>query len=210
MKKEFDMEKFWKEEELRHAKVKELFEQIKVKTGMDIPVPEGLSRQKIEENVAYVKGRTKEIEDRIVSATEGLFESEKDREQLHISIRVSCDFHKFLLDFGDQPPRHEAQYVADTIRSGIHWFYLLAFHCHGIEDELAKWTFDRQATSNFRELRGACLKHFEVLCGASASAGELLGSLLAFIHLELVFMAQTFPVLVDSNLTEGQWQTYRT
>lgn len=204
------MEKFWEEAELRHAKLKELIEQIRVKTGVEIPIPEEISRQKIEENVAYVKARTKEIEDRIVAATEDLFGSEKERELLHISIRVSCDFHKFLLDFGDQPPRHEAEYVADTIRSGIDWFYLLAFQCHGIRDDLAKWTFERQATSNFRELRKACLKHFEILCSASASTGELLGSLLAFIHLELVFMAQTFPAVVDSNLTEGQWQTYRT
>jgi len=176
---------------------------------MEYPHHEVFRHEKLRENVEYVQTKTREIEDRIIGATEDLFESPKERELLHISIRVSCDFHKFLLDCGDSPFRDDAEFVGDTIRSGIDWFYLLAFHCRGIRDDLANWTFDRQATSNFRELRKACLKQFEVLCSTSASAGELLGSLLAFVHLELVFMAQTFPATVDSNLIEDQWQTYR-
>lgn len=209
MKKEVDIDKFWEDAELRHAKFKEILEQMAIKTGVQIPVRE-LDRKKIEENVEYVKAKTKEIKERIIAATEELFESEKEREFLHISIRVSCDFHKFLLDFGDEPPLDEAEYVADTIRSGIDWFYLLAFHCHGIRDDLAKWSFDRQATSHFRELRAACLKRFEVLCSASSTAGELLASLLSFIHLELVFMAQIFPSVVDPNSKEDQWLINRT
>jgi len=206
MKKEVDMEKFWKDAELRHTKLKEIAEQIAIKTGVQIPLRE-FDRQKIEESVEYVKAKTKEIEERIIAVTEELFESPKERELLHISIRVSCDFHKFLLDFGEKPPRHEAEYVADTIRSGIDWFYSLAFHCHGIKDELVRWRFDRRATTSFRDLRIACLKRFDDLCQPSATAGEMLASLLAFIHLELVFMAQTFPSNVDSNLEEDQWQT---
>ncbi len=208
MKKEVDMEKFWEEAERRQAKFKELLEQIAMKTGVQIPVRQ-FSRERIEADVEYVKTRTKEIEDRIMAATEDLFESEKQREFLHISIRVSCDFHKFLLDFGDEPPRYEAEYVAGTIRSGIDWSYSLAFHCHGIMDDLVKWRFDRKATSSFRELRSACLRYFEDLSQPSATAGEMLASLLAYIHLELVFMAQTFPAVVDSNLKEDQWQINR-
>jgi galactose-1-phosphate uridylyltransferase len=206
MKREADIEKFWKDAELRQAKFKEIVEQIELETGAKIPVRE-LDRKKIEENVEYVKALTKKIEDRIVAVTEDLFESAKEREMLHVSIRVGCDFHKFLLDFGEKPPRHEAEYVADTIRSGIDWFYSLAFHCHGIRDDLVKWTFDWQATTSFRELRIACLRCFDDLCRPSATAGEMLALLLSYIHLELVFMAQTFPSNVDSNLDEDQWQT---
>jgi hypothetical protein len=204
MKKEVDMEKFWKDAELRHTKLKEIAEQIATKTGLQILVKE-LDRNKIEKDVEYVKAKPKEIEERIIATTEELFESSKERELLHISIRVSCDFHKFLLDFGETPPRDEAEFVADTIRSGIDWFYLLAFHCHGIKDELVSWRFDRQATTSFRELRIACLRCFDDLCRPSATAGEMLASLLSFIHLELVFMAQTFPSVVDLNLKEDQW-----
>jgi len=162
--------------------------------------------KKLQEDVAYVKEKTQEIESRIVAATEELFESAKERELLHISIRVSCEFQKFLLDFGDSPPQDEAEYVADTIRSGLDWFYLLAFHCHGIRDDLATWRFERQV-SNFPKLRDACLRRFEMLCQPSGTASEMLASLLAFVHLELVFMAQVFPSIVDSNLKADQWQT---
>ena len=179
MKKEVDMEKFWEEAELRQVKFKEILEQIALKTGVRIPVRK-FDRKTIEENVEYVKARTKEINERIVAVTEDLFESDKEREFLRISIRVSCDFHKFLLDFGDVPPVYEAEFVADTIRSGIDWFYSLASHCHGIRDDLTKWNFDRQATSNFRELRKECLRLFEVLRSPSATAGELLAALLFF------------------------------
>jgi len=103
MKKEVDMEKFWGDAELRHSKLKEIVKQIELKTGVQIPIKE-FDRKRIEEDVEYVKAKTKEIEERIIATTEELFESEKERELLHISIRVSCDFHKFLLDFGDEPP----------------------------------------------------------------------------------------------------------
>jgi hypothetical protein len=168
---------------------------------------ETLRNKKLQENVAYVKEKTQEIENRVVAATEELFESLKERELLHVSIRVSCDFHKFLLDFGDEPPTDEAEFAADTIRSGIDWFYSLAHHCHGITDDLAEWSFDRKVTSSFRDSRAACLKCFEILLDPSAKGGVILAALLAFIHLELVFMAQIFPCVVDSNLKANQWKT---
>ena len=161
--------------------------------------------KKLQEDVAYVKQKTDEIENRVVTVTEDFFESAKAREMLHISIRVSCEFHKFLLDFGDNPPQQEAEYVADTIRSGIDWFYSLAFHCR-LRDDLATSRFDRQGTSSFPKLREACLREFDILCRPSATPGETLASLLAFIHLELVFMAQVFPSIVDSDLKADQWQ----
>lgn len=172
-----------------------------------LPYAETLRNKKLQEDVAYVKEKTHEIENRIVAATEDLFQSAKERELLHTSIRVSCDFHKFLLDFGDAPPTDEAEFVADTIRSGIDWFYSLAHHCYLIREDPAKWAFDRKATSSFRDLRAACLNRFEILCQPSANAGEMLAALLSFIHLELVFMAQTFPSVVDSNLKADQWRT---
>ena len=208
MKKEGDIKKFWEDAELRNSRFKEIVKQIELQTRRQIPLI-NFDRKRIEEDIKYVKAKTKEIEERIIPATEDFFESEKDREDLHISIRVSCDFHKFLLDFGDTPPLEEATYVADTIRSGIDWFYLLAFDCHVISDDLVHWRFAGQATSNFIELRRECLSLFQILSSPAAAADELLGSLLSFIHLELVFMAQIFPFVVDSNLKENEWLTHR-
>jgi hypothetical protein len=67
------------------------------------------------------------------------------------------------------------------------------------------WSFNRQAVSNFRDLRHACLTRFESLCDPSAPIGVTLAALLAFIHLELVFMAQTYPFFVHSYVKEDQW-----
>jgi len=209
MKKQVDMEKFWEDAEVRHFKFKEIVRQIELKTELQIPLKE-FDRKKTEKDIEYVEAKTKQIEERITATTEDLFESEGEREFLHVSVRVTCDFHKFLLDFGDQPPLEEAAYVADTIRSGIDWFYSLAFHCHSISDDFVQWRFALQATSNFIELRRECLRLFEILCSPSATVGELLASLLSFIHLELAFMAQIFPFVVDSTLKEDRWLMNRT
>jgi hypothetical protein len=171
------------------------------------PHIEVLRNKKVQEDVAYVKGKTQEIENHVVAVTDDLFDSAKEREMLHISIRVSCEFQKFLLDSGDDPPQDEAEYVADTIRSGMDWFYLLAFHCQSVRDDLATWRFDRQATLSFPKLRETCLRQFDILCRPSTTPGEMLASLLVFIHLELIFMAQVFPSIVDSDLKANQWQT---
>jgi hypothetical protein len=205
MKKEIDIEKFWEDARLRQEELERIADAVEAKTGVRIPT-KTIDRKKIEEDVEYVKTHSKLIEERIIAVTDELFESDKERELLHISIRVSCDFHKFLIDFGDEPPTEEARFVADTIRGGIDWFYLLAFHCHGIKKDIANWSFEQKATSSFRDLRAACLSRFEALCQPSAKAGELLAALLGFIHLELVFMAQTFPSVVNSNLKADQWK----
>ena len=209
MKKEFEGETFGEEEKLRQAKLKEILEQIAVKTGVQIPVRE-LDRKQMEEKFAYIKAKTKEIEDRILSLAGNLFDSPQEKETLQIAIRIVCEFHKFLVDFGDAPPRYEAEYVAETIRSGLDWFLPLAITCHYLDDERAAWSFDRQAVSNFRDLRRACLARFERLCDPSAPIGATLAALLAFIHLELVFMAQTYPFFVGSYEKGDQWLTNRT
>ncbi|MGA7380281.1 MAG: hypothetical protein WBX03_05475 [Terriglobales bacterium] len=113
--------------------------------------------------------------------------------ELRVTIRIACEFHQFLLNFGETPPLNEVNYVMDTIRSGMDEFFLLAQVCRVLTDEFARWNFDRQVISNFSELRTASLRRFEELTRTDASAGEQLASLLAFVHLELVFLAQNFP-----------------
>ncbi len=166
--------------------------------------------EKFREDGEYIQATSKEIENRILAESGDLFESPGQKEELHVTIRIACEFHKFLLDFGDVPPRDEAEYVANTIRSGIDWFMSLASTCHYLDDELAAWSFDRQAVSNFRDLRSACMKQFEELRAPSASLGTMLARLLALTHLELVFMAQTYPFFLHSYTKEDQWLINRT
>ena len=169
------------------------------------PHIEVFRHDKLREDVEYVKGKTKEIEDRILAGPGALFESSREKEELHITIRIACEFNKFLLDFGETPFRDDAEYVANTIRSGLDWFISFASTCHYLDDELAVWSFDREVVSNFCELRSACLRRFEELCAPSANFGAMLASLLALTHLELVFMAQTYPFFVHSYTKEDRW-----
>jgi hypothetical protein len=177
---------------------------------MEYPHHEVFRHEKLREEVEYIKAKTNEIENRILAASGNLFESSRQKEELHIAVRITCEFHKFLLDFGDAPPRDETEFVAETIRSGLKWFWSLASTCHYLDDELAVWSFDRQPVSNFGDLRSTCLTRFEELCQPSASIGVMLASLLALIHLELVFMAQSYPFFLHSYTKEDQWLINRT
>src|SRR5215467_4647446 len=163
--KEFD-DKFQEDIDQLVANSNEIIERVSARLGTQISIKKR-DDAKIRQNVEYVKTRTKEIEDRILAVSGDLFESERAKEELHITIRIACEFHKFLLDFGETPSRDESEFVADTIRSGIDWFRSLASTCHYLDDELAVWSFDRQAVSDFRKLRATCLRHFEKLCSCS-------------------------------------------
>jgi len=177
---------------------------------MEYPHHEVFRHDKLRENVEYIKAKTSEIENRILAASGNLFESSREKEELHIAVRITCEFHKFLLDFGDAPPRDEAEFVADTIRSGLQWFWSLASTCHYLDDDLAVWSFDRQAVSNFGDLCSTFLTRFEELCQPPASIGVMLASVLALVHLELVFMAQTYPFFLHSYSKEDPWLINRT
>jgi hypothetical protein len=139
---------------------------------------------------------TKQTEDLIVNGLEDFFESPEARMDLHVTVRVAYDFHRFLLDFGETPPLDEVVYVMETIRSGMDQFFSLAYSCRVVSDGVAKWNFDRQVVSSSSELRTGCLHRFEELRRPEASATELLASLLALVHLELTFLAQNFPSIV--------------
>jgi hypothetical protein len=203
--KEFD-DKFQEDIDQLVANSNEIIERVSARLGTRISVKKR-DDAKIRRNVEYVMARTKEIEDRILAISGILFESPKEKEDLRVTIRIACEFHKFLLDFGDAPPRDEAEFVAETIRSGIDWFMSFATECNYLDDTLSVWSFDRQAISGFVELRRACLRRFDELCRPSASIGLMLASLLAFVHLELAFMAQTYPSLLHSAFSdeEAQW-----
>jgi hypothetical protein len=152
--------------------------------------------QRIREKVEYVEPLTKQIENRIIAGTEDLFCTPNELEDLHVTVRIACEFHKFLTDYSIDPPAGEAEYVVDTIRAGIDQFYLLAYSCKCMSEDYVAWSFDKQVIAGFSELRDACLRRFADLCRPDAKASQMLASLLAFVHLELLFVAQRFPFLL--------------
>jgi len=162
-----------------------------------------IDEERIRRQVEHTQAITKDIEDRMVAGSEDLYDTPDARMDLHVTIRIACDFHQFLLDHGETPSDLDADYVMGTIRSGMDQYFSLAHSASTISDQFARWNFDQQAISSFPELRSACLRRFQELFNPQATACELLASLIAFVHLELLFLAHTFPLIV-SYFTENK------
>jgi hypothetical protein len=137
-----------------------------------------------------------EIENAIVEGAEGFFALKDDREQLQVAIRITGEFKTFLLKFPDSSPPDETTYVMDTVRSGLDLFWLLARGCSAIRRDYVAWTFEERMPQTYVEFRDCSRHHFEQPEGPDATALQRLSSLLTLLHLELMFMAYHFPLVV--------------
>ena len=135
------------------------------------------------------------IEQLIVAGSEGFYDEPEIRKDLHVTVCIAKEFYDFLVKFGDRPPTKEVAYMMDTIRSGIDEFFDLAYGCRVINTGPDTWTFVPLAQWDFLELRERFMRGFEHLTSLppDRSAVDLLASLLALAHLELVFFGQHFP-----------------
>lgn len=134
------------------------------------------------------------IEESIVAGSEGFFDDQPTRDDLHVTIRIAKDFHEFLVKFGDNPPAAESRYVMGTIRSGMDWFFGLAHDCAIINTPRSSWNFVPQERWDFSGFRRRFLSNFERLTGdTDIGVIDRLALLLALTHMELVFLAQHFP-----------------
>lgn len=146
----------------------------------------------------------KRIEDRIVAGSEDFFDEPAIREDLHVTIRIAGDFYTFLVKSGETPSLGEVTYVSDTIRSGMDEFFALAYICKVINTERDTWAFDPHVRWDFPALREKFLRGFEQLAESpDANAAQILASLLALTHLELVFLAQHFPSAIFGNVADS-------
>jgi hypothetical protein len=137
------------------------------------------------------------IEDLIVTNSDGFFDEPGIRADLHVTIRIAGDFYDFLVKFGENPPAEAIDFVIGTIRSGIDEFFSLAYICRLVDTARDTWTFDRHSQWDFPALRERFLRSLEHLAESrDASAAHSLASLFALVHLELVFLAQHFPLAI--------------
>jgi hypothetical protein len=140
------------------------------------------------------------IEDLIVCGAEGFFDGPgSHRMDLHVTIRIAFDFHKYLSSATDSLVVENVRYMMDTIRSGMDQFFLLGYSCSAINVGGDVWRFDHEVPRSFQELREAFMRRFDNLIAPESSAIDRLASLLALTHLELVFLAQHFPCILLEN-----------
>ena len=135
-----------------------------------------------------------QIEELIVRGVQGFFDDAKDREDLHVTIRIARDFYNFLLTSGEPPAAREIEYVMGTIRSGLDHFFALAHDCAIINTPMSSWSIDGPTSLEFASLKKDFIGRFENLARPDlATAVERLAWLLALSRLELLFLAHHFP-----------------
>jgi hypothetical protein len=148
--------------------------------------------------------QVKHIEDQIVAGSEDFFDEPNIREDLHVTVRIAGDFYNFLVKSGENPPAREVTYVTDTIRSGMDEFFALAYICKVINTPRDTWAFEPHTRWDFPALRERFLRGFERLAESpDTEAPQRLASLLALVHLELVFLAQHFPSAIFGNVANS-------
>jgi hypothetical protein len=135
-----------------------------------------------------------EIEEQIVRRSDGFFEDEDIRENLHVTISIAGAFYNFLVEHGERPPAEDIDDIMGTIRSGIDHFFSLAHFCKIIDMEREARSMERCLHWDFRALRETFVRGYERFAERpDVSAADALPSLFALTHLELVFLAQHFP-----------------
>src|SRR3954454_24973045 len=69
------------------------------------------------------------VEESIVGDTGDFFQRPILRENLHVTLRITSDFHDFLRLHGPKPSSSEIDYAMRTVISGLEWFMGLADIC---------------------------------------------------------------------------------
>jgi hypothetical protein len=135
-----------------------------------------------------------EIEEQIVRGSDGFFEDEDIRENLHVTIGIAGAFYNFLVEHGERPAADDIDEIMGIIRLGMDHFFSLAHFCKIIDMEKDSRSMERFLHWDFRALRETFVRGYERFAGCpDISAVEALPSLFALTHLEMVFLAQHFP-----------------
>jgi hypothetical protein len=133
------------------------------------------------------------IEELIVRDSDGFFDDQEIREDLHITIRVATEFYEFLKRYSESPASEESDYVANTIRSGMDELYSLAFLCRTINISKTSWKVDRRIPKELSHLKRNFMAVFETLSEERLKPPQRLFRLIELGRLELLFLVLYFP-----------------
>ena len=128
----------------------------------------------------------------IVRDAEGYFDDPSEREAMQITVRIACEFFVFLRQSNDVPELSKAEYMAETIRSGLDWFFSMA-QTGGILTGLElQRGFGPKLPSTFAELKASYDSVFHQVLEATHSA-KAIGLLLSLVRMMFLFMTVYFP-----------------
>lgn len=127
----------------------------------------------------------------IVRDAEGYFDDPREREDLHITVKIACEFFAFLQQSNDVPELSKAEYMAETIRSGLDWFFSIAQTGRILTGLKLKTGFGPKLPSTYPELKDSYESVFHQVLKSSHSV-EALGLLLSLVQMMFLFMTVYF------------------
>jgi hypothetical protein len=128
----------------------------------------------------------------IARDSEGFFDDPKESESLQITVRIACEFFLFLQQSNDVPELGEAVYMAETIRSGMDWFFSMGQTGSILIGLKVQRGFGPKLPSTFSELKGSYASVFDQVL-TSAHSIKAIGLLLSLIQMMFLFMTVYFP-----------------
>ena len=113
------------------------------------------------------------------------------REAMQITVSIACEFFVFLRQSNDVPELSKAEYMAETIRSGLDWFFSMAQTGRILTGLELKTGFGPKLPSTFSELKESYESVFHQVLESSHSA-KAVGLLLSLVQMMLLFMTAYF------------------
>jgi hypothetical protein len=143
-----------------------------------------------------------QIETVILRESEDFFDEPEDLAVLQNTIRIACEFLDFLKRTEGTPELSEAEYMADTIRSGIEDFHTMADWGGILSGLELRKGFGQNIPSTLAEMKEMCDSLFQQLIHSTSSAKGV-GLLLSLVQIMLLFMTVYFPSFSSFSASES-------
>jgi hypothetical protein len=138
----------------------------------------------------------------IVRDSEGYFDDPRKSEDLQITVRIACEFFVFLHQSNDVPELREAQYMAETIRAGLDWFFAMARTGGSLTGLELQSGFGPKLPDTFSELKASYDSVFHQVLESTHSA-KAIGLLLSLVQMMFLFMTAYFPSFLSFSSENG-------
>ena len=138
----------------------------------------------------------------IVRDSEGYFDDPRKSEDLQITVRIACEFFVFLHQSNDVPELREAQYMAETIRAGLDWFFAMARTGGSLTGLELQSGFGPKLPDTFSELKASYDSVFHQVLESTHSA-KAIGLLLSLVQMMFLFMTAYFPSFLSFSSEGG-------
>lgn len=138
----------------------------------------------------------------IVRDSEGYFDDPREREALQITVRSACEFFMFLQKSDDMPELREAEYMAESIRAGLDWFFAMARTGGSLTGLELQRGFGPKLPDNFSELKASYDSVFNQVFESTHSA-KAIGLLLSLVQMMFLFITAYFPSFLSFSSESG-------